>query len=110
MPGRPQLILRDLGAFYAARRTGTAPELPPMRQYREYAAWQRAIAASTAEDGAPEYWPEKLDGAREFTRPNDHGQPASYSRPFSMHVFRSKPTSSRPRPPPSRPPPGAPCS
>jgi condensation enzyme len=29
-----QVILRDLGAFYAARRTGNAPELPEMRQYR----------------------------------------------------------------------------
>jgi condensation enzyme len=81
-----QIILRDLGAFYAARRAGTPAALPPVRQYREYAAWQRAIATSTAEDGAPAYWRRKLDGAREFTIPNDHGHPASYSRPYSMHV------------------------
>src|SRR5580704_1038546 len=38
-----QVILRDLGAFYEARRTGGAAVLPPVRQYREYAAWQRAV-------------------------------------------------------------------
>jgi condensation enzyme len=81
-----QVILRDLGAFYAARRTGDAPELPEMRQYREYAERQRASATSTAEDGAPAYWRRKLDGAREFTIPNDHGHPDSYSRPYSLHV------------------------
>jgi hypothetical protein len=85
------VIFRDLSAFYAARRTGTEPELPPMRQYREYAAWQRAIATSTAEDGAPAYWQRKLDGAREFTIPNDHGHPGSYSRPYSMHVHGIEP-------------------
>src|SRR5579871_4026230 len=86
-----QVILRDLGAFYTARRTGGAAELPPMRQYREYAAWQRANATSTAADGAPAYWQRKLDGAREFTVPNDHGHPDSYSRPYSMHVHNIEP-------------------
>jgi hypothetical protein len=86
-----QVIFRDLGAFYTARRTGTAAELPQIRQYREYAAWQRANATSTAEDGAPAYWQHKLDGAREFTMPNDHGHPDSYSRPYSMHVHNIEP-------------------
>jgi condensation enzyme len=86
-----QVILRDLGAFYTARRTGIAAVLPQMRQYREYAAWQRANAASTAEDGAPAYWQHKLDGAREFTMPNDHGHPDSYSRPYSQHVHDIEP-------------------
>ena len=85
------VVFRDLGAFYTARRTGTAPVLPPVRQYREYAEWQRASATSTAEDGAPAYWRRKLDGAREFTIPNDHGHPASYSRPYSMHVHHIEP-------------------
>ena len=50
-----RVIFRDLAAFYTARRTGVAAVLPPMRQYREYAEWQRANATSTAEDGAPAY-------------------------------------------------------
>jgi condensation enzyme len=86
-----QVIFRDLGAFYTARRTGIAAVLPQLRQYREYAAWQRANAASTAEDGAPAYWQHKLDGAREFTMPNDHGHPDSYSRPYSQHVHDIEP-------------------
>jgi hypothetical protein len=82
-----QFILSDLAAFYLARRTGTVPELPPMRQYREYAQWQRATATSTAEDGAPKYWQHKLDGAREFEIPNNHGHPERYSRPYSGHGY-----------------------
>jgi len=81
-----EVILRDLGAFYAARITGTAAELPPVRQYREYAEWQRASATSSAEDGAPAYWRDKLSGAREFTIPNDHGHPESYARPYSQRA------------------------
>ena len=81
-----QVIIRDLGAFYAARHTGIPAKLPATRQYREYAEWQRANASDPAEDGAPRYWLEKLHGAREFTMPNDHGHPDSYSRPYSLHV------------------------
>jgi len=81
-----QVIMRDIGACYAARATGTPAALPPARQYREYAEWQRARAASSAEDGAPAYWRDKLRGAREFTIPNDHGHPDSYSRPYSVHA------------------------
>jgi hypothetical protein len=82
-----QVILRDLGAFYAARVSGISPKLPEMRQYREYAEWQRASATSTDDDGALAYWAEKLGGAREFVLPNDHGHPERYSRPYSMHFF-----------------------
>jgi len=81
------IILRDLGAFYAARVSGTEPVLPQMRQYREYVDWQRASAASTDDDGALSYWAAKLDGAREFVMPTDHGHPPRYSSPYSMHVF-----------------------
>jgi condensation enzyme len=81
------VILRDLGAFYAARASGTAPKLAPMRQYREYVEWQRASAGGTSDDGALKYWAEKLGGGREFRIPNDHGRPDRYSRPFSLHVF-----------------------
>ena len=80
-----QVILRDLGAFYAARRSGLPAKLPEVRQYREYAEWQKASATSTAEDGAPRYWQDKLRGAREFTIPNDHGHLDSYSSPYSLH-------------------------
>jgi hypothetical protein len=80
-----QVILRDLGAFYAARRSGLPAKLPEVRQYREYAGWQKASATSTAKDGAPRYWQDKLRGAREFTIPNDHGHPDSYSSPYWLY-------------------------
>ena len=82
-----QVILRDLGAFYTARVSGTPPKLPQMRQYREYAEWQRAHAEDTSDDGALKYWAGQLDGAREYEMPNDHGHPERYSRPYSLHVF-----------------------
>lgn len=85
------LVFRDLSAFYTARRTGTAAVLPQVRQYHEYVAWQRARAMSTAEDSAPAYWHHKLNGAREFTIPNDHGHPDSYSRPYSQHTHDIEP-------------------
>src|ERR1700685_4388 len=66
-----QVILHDLGAFYAARAGGPAPKGRQTRQYREYAEWQRANAEDTSDDGALKYWAEKLDGAREFVIPND---------------------------------------
>jgi condensation enzyme len=81
------VIVRDLAAFYEARVTGTAPKLAEMRQYREYVEWQRASAASTDDDGALSYWAAKLDGAREFVMPTDHGHPKRYSSPYSMHGF-----------------------
>src|SRR5579871_3134452 len=81
-----QVIMRDLGAFYAARVSGVPPKLPPMRQYREYARWERANA-TTADGGALKYWARQLDGAREFVVPNDHVHPERYSRPYSLQVF-----------------------
>jgi hypothetical protein len=80
------VILRDLSAFYAARSSGIPAKLPEVRQYREYSEWQKASASSSAHDGAPAYWQDKLHGAREFVLPNDHGHPESYSRPYSLHV------------------------
>src|SRR6204780_5981712 len=37
-----RVILHDLGVFYAARSAGVPADLPLVRQYREYAHWQRA--------------------------------------------------------------------
>ncbi|MCW2877882.1 MAG: lgrB [Sphaerisporangium sp.] len=65
-----QLILRDLAAFYAARKGHDVPELPPAVQYQEYAAWQReGPAEATSRSGA--YWRERLAGARIVALPTD---------------------------------------
>jgi hypothetical protein len=81
-----QVILRDLGAFYAARAAGVAADLPPAKQYHEYAQWQRANAADPAEGGSLSFWRHNLDGTHEFGAPNDHGHPDSYSQPYSYHA------------------------
>ncbi|HEX2077658.1 MAG TPA: amino acid adenylation domain-containing protein, partial [Longimicrobium sp.] len=55
------LLVRELGACYAAFRAGTAPALPPLRvQYADYAAWQRAWAASDAAREQLAYWKRQL--------------------------------------------------
>jgi condensation enzyme len=81
-----EVTIRDLGAFYAARSSGIPAKLPEVQQYHEYSEWQKANVADSGDDGAPKYWLEKLNGAREFTMPNDHGHPDTYSRPYSLHV------------------------
>jgi condensation enzyme len=82
-----QVIIRDLAALYRSRTTGHPAELPEIRQYREYAAWQRATLANPAADGARAYWREKLAGAHVFALPNDRPTPAAYSRPYSVYNY-----------------------
>ncbi len=81
-----EVIMRDLGAFYAARAHGH-----PGRSCR-----QCGSTASTP-NGSEPMPPAQLRTAHrhtggtssaahvEFTVPNDHGHPDSYSRPYSMH-------------------------
>ena len=77
------VIMRDLAACYTARASGRPADLPPVRQYREFAAWQQAEVARMGE--AREYWRDKLRGAQLLAVPRDRPAPEVYSRPFSMH-------------------------
>jgi condensation enzyme len=79
------VILRDLAAFYDARANHHPADLPPVKQYREYAEWQKAGAAETGD--ARKYWRAKLDDARVFVLPNDRPRPAVYTRPFSGYRY-----------------------
>jgi condensation enzyme len=79
------VILRDLAAFYDARASPHPVNLPPVKQYRDYAEWQKAGAADTSD--ARQYWREKLDGARVLALPNDRPRPEVYSRPFSGYNY-----------------------
>jgi condensation enzyme len=80
-----RLIMRDLGAFYNARANHRPVELPPVKQYREYAEWQEAGAAETSE--ARQYWRAKLSGTQVLALPNDRPRPEVYSRPFSGYRY-----------------------
>jgi hypothetical protein len=69
-----RIIARDLAACYAARRSGREPDLPPMRPYRDFVAWERQHAASEAMTQAIRYWREKLQGAAMTLLPTDYSR------------------------------------
>jgi hypothetical protein len=79
------VILHDLAAFYDARANQRVADLPPVKQYREYAEWQKAGTADTSD--ARRYWREKLRGAHVLALPNDRPRPEVYSRPFSAYNY-----------------------
>ncbi len=83
-----QLILRDLAACYAARTTGQPPELPPVRQYREYAVWQQEFFTGPRAVEAYAYWHKQLRGAHIFTLPTDRPIPPTHSIPYQAYDFR----------------------
>jgi hypothetical protein len=86
------LIIRDLAAYYAARR-GSDPENPPGEeglrgdQYRGYALWQQTGEATAAADVAREYWRRKLDGAQILGIATDRTQPAGVTNAYSVYRF-----------------------
>ncbi|WP_018657693.1 condensation domain-containing protein [Actinomadura flavalba] len=59
-----RLLLRDLSVRYAVRRGLPAPELPPARQYREYAESVPELLDGPAVRASRAYWRSKLAGAR----------------------------------------------
>jgi hypothetical protein len=81
------LILHEVAAFYSARVTGRPPELPESKQYREFAAWQRAGLEEPASESARAFWRQKLAGAHVFTMPNDRPTPEVYTRPYSVYNY-----------------------
>ncbi|HEX5400834.1 MAG TPA: condensation domain-containing protein [Pseudonocardiaceae bacterium] len=65
------LIRRDLAASYRARTSDTRRELPEVRQYWEYGAYQQEWIAGEQATKAREYWRAKVDGAEVYTMPAD---------------------------------------
>src|SRR6266540_2254921 len=65
------VLMRDFAACYAARRERRAPDLPQVRQYREYVAWQQAAASGAEVTAAREFWRDYLRGARMLPVPTD---------------------------------------
>ncbi|MBR7831954.1 hypothetical protein KDL01_01700 [Actinospica durhamensis] len=78
-----QVMMRDFAICYATRRGLPAPELPVMRQYGEYADWQRQAGRGEHAAIAREYWRAKLAGGHIITLPSDRpgrpGVPPVYS-------------------------------
>jgi condensation enzyme len=71
-----QVLMRDLAACYAARKAGREPGLPPVRQYRDYAAWQLGRLNGSEVASARRFWREYLDGAQIVPLPTDRPRSA----------------------------------
>ncbi|HEU0302475.1 MAG TPA: amino acid adenylation domain-containing protein, partial [Longimicrobium sp.] len=72
------LLVRELGALYAAFRAGEPDPLPPLPvQYADYAAWQRRWMEGAVLEAQAAYWRETLAGAPELLElPADRPRPA----------------------------------
>ncbi|MGV9252067.1 condensation domain-containing protein [Streptomyces sp. NPDC003697] len=83
------LLRRDLAAFYRARTAGTAPELPPVRQYGEYALWQQERLSGAKAGTDREYWAGRLAGSQVFALPADHpdGVVGAGGAPYGSATF-----------------------
>jgi hypothetical protein len=83
------IMLRELGALYAARR-GDGPLLSsPSLQYADYAAWQRARVASGEPDPALAYWQERLADAPATTTVSAD-RPRSATPSSSADTYRTR--------------------
>ncbi|MGW4941966.1 condensation domain-containing protein [Actinoplanes sp. NPDC004185] len=59
-----QVVVRDLAACYAARAAGSTPQLPAVRQYRDYVRWQQQSADEPQVARARRFWRDNLAGAQ----------------------------------------------
>ncbi|MFH8345522.1 condensation domain-containing protein [Streptomyces sp. NPDC018045] len=80
-----RIVIRDIAECYAARRAlGVPPR--PVRQYREFAARQRADATGPHARRALDFWRDNLRGASAVSVPVDH--PKSSGRPEATAIHR----------------------
>ena len=86
-----RIVAAELEAHYDALRTGSAPDLAPLRiQYRDYATWerQRFSQGGAADDAA--YWKAQLDGApTSIHLPTDRPRPpvdSNEGATFTSHL------------------------
>ncbi|WP_244210652.1 non-ribosomal peptide synthetase [Amycolatopsis kentuckyensis] len=71
------LLLRELGLLYAAHLSGTEPDLPPARPYREHARAQQDWLAGAGPAPHEAYWRAQLDGVPPVLElPADRPRPA----------------------------------
>ncbi|WP_280293220.1 condensation domain-containing protein [Nocardia abscessus] len=84
----PVILSRELPELYTARREGRPHRLPslPIR-YRDYAAWHRALLASSALDHELDYWRDALADAPLLRLPTDFPRPARKTYVGDLHPF-----------------------
>ncbi|WP_040405617.1 non-ribosomal peptide synthetase [Amycolatopsis nigrescens] len=95
-------LLRDLGAAYAARLAGRAPDWPPLPvQYADYTLWQRELLGAENDPESPlgeqvRFWTERLrDLPAELTLPADRPRPAAPSHRGDSVPFHLSPATHR---------------
>ncbi|MET8419255.1 condensation domain-containing protein [Streptomyces sp. NPDC005134] len=72
-----EVLVRDLGAGYLARTTGTDPGLPPLPlRYGDFAAAHRALVEGPRAAEVTAYWAARLKGAVPAELPTDLRPPA----------------------------------
>jgi hypothetical protein len=82
------ILTRELGALYAAARTGAQHGLPPQRlQYADFAAWQRTQIPEDALQRQRDYWRSQLQGAPILDLPVDRPRGPSQSWAGRRHDF-----------------------
>ena len=72
------VLVRELGALYAAHVSGQPPALPLLPvQYADYAQWQRQWLQGPVLDAQLDYWKHQLAGApTSLALPTDRPRPA----------------------------------
>lgn len=84
----PTILGRELPELYAARREGRPHHLAPLPiRYRDYAAWHRALLASSALDHELDYWRATLAGAPVLRLPTDFPRPDRKTYVGDLHPF-----------------------
>jgi amino acid adenylation domain-containing protein/non-ribosomal peptide synthase protein (TIGR01720 family) len=83
------VLIRELGALYAARVEGREPRLPELPiQYVDYALWQRRVVSGEVLERQLGYWKTQLAGAPAgLDLPADRPRPAVPSYRGASHRF-----------------------
>ncbi len=81
------ILLRELGALYAAAAEGRQANLPaPPIQYPDYAVWQQDMLAQGRPDAELDFWKHYLAGAPDLLElPTDRPRPAAQRFDGAVH-------------------------
>ncbi|WP_338282406.1 condensation domain-containing protein, partial [Corallococcus caeni] len=87
------VLVRELGALYAAFTQNRPSPLPELRiQYADFAQWQRQVLSGEELDKQVAYWKARLDGAPTLLAlPTDRPRPATQSHRGATHSFEVPP-------------------
>src|SRR5262249_3402544 len=86
------ILVRELGALYAAFRRGEPSPLAERTvQYADYAIWQRGQLAGPQLAAQVGYWRRRLEGVRVLELPTDRPRPALQTFAGAQHHFLLEP-------------------